>query len=178
MADVSSSDRAWGSLCRSTKGDVSTLKEFQSFHAAWAWWIYPRNPNKGMAEVTSEPLMVIWGKSGSTNKHQKAGKGQAYSVSKKGRKRLIRDLYISQLTFKCQKNPRMNKIFVSTWKETRKWLRVRMDLSTTNPLRANSFLFYEWDEGLDRQKTTDIIWCHGVAVDTIAKDLLIQKVET
>lgn len=64
-----------------------------------------------MAEVMSEPLAVILGKSWSVNKHQKAGKGQIYSVSKNGRKRLIGDLFISQLTFKCQKNLGKHKIF-------------------------------------------------------------------
>lgn len=145
MAEVSSSSnsssRAVGFPHRSAQEAVSALKELQGFHAAWDWWIYSRNLNKKMTEVMSEPLVVIWGKSGSVNKHQKTGKGQMYSVSKKGRKRLIRDLYISQLTFKCQKNPGMNKIFVSTWKKTRKWVRVKMDLSTENPLRAKSFLF-------------------------------------
>lgn len=75
---------------------------------------YPRKQGKNTAEVMSEPLGAILGKSRSVNKHQKTGKGQIDSVSKDGRKRLVRDLSISQLTFNCQKNLGKHKIFVST----------------------------------------------------------------
>lgn len=53
--------------------------------------------------INVKSTWVYLGKSWGVNKHQKTGEEQMYSVSKNGRKRLIRDLSISQLAFKCQK---------------------------------------------------------------------------